>query len=144
MTGQQVLYSKDENTNPLPGLIDGIRYWVRKVDDNTIELYDLEANAIAATSITQGRKDLTNVSPDDKLHELTTGNVMVDDNHIYVNNHQFTTGDGVIYRQGKMGVSVVLLMALHTSFIKKVITGLDLHHLLLTQHKKMHQVLIIQ
>ena len=103
LTGQQVLYSKDENTNPLPGLIDGIRYWVRKVDDNTIELYDLEANAIAATSITQGRKDLTNVSPDDKLHELTTGNVMVDDNHIYVNNHQFTTGDGVIYRQGKMG-----------------------------------------
>ena len=51
-TGDQVLYSKDENTNPLPGLIDGTRYWVRKVDDNTIELYDLEANAIAATSIT--------------------------------------------------------------------------------------------
>ncbi len=102
-TGDQVLYSKDENTNPLPGLIDGTRYWVRKVDDNTIELYDLEANAIAATSITQGRKDFTGVSPDDKLHELTTGNVMVDDNHIYVTNHQFTTGDGVIYRAGKMG-----------------------------------------
>ena len=87
----------------MPGLIDGTRYWVRKVDDNTIELYDLEANALAATSITQGRKDLTGVSPDAKFHELTTGNVMPEDNHIYVTNHQFTTGDGVIYRQGKMG-----------------------------------------
>ena len=45
----------------MPGLIDGTRYWVRKVDDNTIELYDTEANAIAATTITQGRKDLTGV-----------------------------------------------------------------------------------
>ena len=81
-TGDQVLYSKDENTNPLPGLIDGTRYWVRKVDDNTIELYDLEANAIAATSITQGRKDFTGVSPDDKLHELTTGNVTVSYTHL--------------------------------------------------------------
>ena len=117
LTGQQVLYSKDENTNPLPGLIDGIRYWVRKVDDNTIELYDLEANAIASTSITQGRKDLTNVSPDDKLHELTRGNVMIDDNHFYVNNHQFTTGDGVIYRQGKMGGISGLVDVLHTLFM---------------------------
>ena len=103
LTGNNVVYSKDENTNPLPGLIDGTRYWVRKVDDNTIELYDLEANALAATSITQGRKDLTGVSSDDKLHELTTGNVMLDDNHIYIKKHQFATGDGVVYRQGKMG-----------------------------------------
>ena len=87
----------------MPGLIDGTRYWVRKVDDNTIELYDLEANAIANTSITQGIKDLTGVSPDTKFHELTTGNVMPEDNHIYITNHQFTTGDGVIYRAGKMG-----------------------------------------
>ena len=28
---------------------------------------------------------------------------MFEDNHIYVTNHQFTTGDGVIYRAGKMG-----------------------------------------
>ena len=96
-TGDNVLYSKDENTNPLPGLIDGTRYWVRKVDDNTIELYDNEANAIALSSITQGRKDLTGVSPDDKFHELTTGNVMFEDDHIYVTNHQFATGDGVTY-----------------------------------------------
>ena len=103
VTGDNVVYDKDENTNPLPGLLDGTRYWVRKVDDNTIELYDLEANAIAATSITQGKKDLTGVSPDDKFHQLTTGNVMPEDNHIYVTNHQYTTGDGVIYRAGKMG-----------------------------------------
>ena len=103
VTGDNVLYSKDENTNPLPGLIDGTRYWVRKVDNDTIELYDTEANAIANISITQGRKDLTDVSPDDKFHELTTGNVMFEDDHIYVTNHQFTTGDGVIYRAGKMG-----------------------------------------
>mgnify|MGYP003313663974 FL=1 len=87
----------------MPGLIDGTRYWVRKVDNNTIELYDTEANAIAATNITQGRKDLTGVSPDAKFHELTTGNVMFEDDHIYVSNHQYTTGDGVIYRQGQMG-----------------------------------------
>ena len=36
-TGDNVLYSKDENTNPLPGLIDGTRYWVRKVDADTID-----------------------------------------------------------------------------------------------------------
>jgi hypothetical protein len=102
-TGDQVLYSKDENTNPLPGLIDGTRYWVRVISDSVIELYDLEINAVANVAITQGIKDLTGVSPDDKLHELTTGNVMIDDNHIYVTNHQFTTGDGVVYRAGKMG-----------------------------------------
>ena len=28
---------------------------------------------------------------------------MPEDNHIYVTNHQFATGDGVIYRAGKMG-----------------------------------------
>ena len=28
---------------------------------------------------------------------------MPEDNHIYVTNHQFATGDGVVYRQGKMG-----------------------------------------
>ena len=103
VTGDNVVYSKDENTNPLPGLIDGTRYWVRKVDADTIELYDLEINAIAATSITQGIKDLTGVSPDAKFHELTTGNVMPEDNHIYVTNHGFATGDGVVYRAGKMG-----------------------------------------
>ena len=103
VTGDNVVYSKDENTNPLPGLIDGTRYWVRKVDANTIELYDTEANAIAATSVTQGRKDLTGVSPDTKFHELTTGNVMIEDDHIYITNHGFTTGDSIIYRAGKMG-----------------------------------------
>ena len=62
---------------------------------------------LAVTSITQGRKDLTGVreatSPGTSLHILTTGNVMPEDNHIYVTNHQFATGDGVIYRAGKMG-----------------------------------------
>ena len=102
VTGDQVAYSKDENTNPLPGLIDGTLYWVRKVDDNTIELYDLEKNALA-NNTTQGIKDITGVSLDDKLHELTTGNVMFEENHIYINKHQYITGDGIIYRQGKMG-----------------------------------------
>ena len=103
VTGDNVVYDKDENTNPLPGLIDGTRYWVRKVDNDTIELYDLEINAIANTSVTQGKKDLTGVSPDTKFHQLTTGNVMFEDNHIYVTNHQFITGDGVVYRESKMG-----------------------------------------
>ena len=108
LTGQQVVYSKGRDTLPQPGLIDGTRYWIRKVDDNTIELYDTEANSLAATSITQGRKDLTGVREvgyfgNSKIHTLTTGDVMFEDNHIYVTNHQFATGDGIIYRQGKMG-----------------------------------------
>ena len=108
LTGQQVVYSKGRDTLPQPGLIDGTRYWVRKVDDNTIELYDNELNALASTTITQGRKDLTGVresvfSGTSKIHTLTTGDVMPEDNHIYVTNHQFATGDGVIYRAGKMG-----------------------------------------
>ena len=76
---------------------------VRKVDADTIELYNNEANALAAVNITQGIKDITGVSTDDKLHELTTGSVMPEDNHIYVKGHQYKTGDGVIYRQSKMG-----------------------------------------
>ena len=28
---------------------------------------------------------------------------MFEDDHIYITNHQFATGDGVVYRQGKMG-----------------------------------------
>ena len=108
LTGQQVVYSKGRDTLPQPGLIDGTRYWVRKVDANTIELYDTEANALANTTITQGKKDLTGVretiySGGAKIHSLTTGDVMFEDNHIYVSNHQFTTGDGIIYRAGKMG-----------------------------------------
>ena len=108
VTGDQVVYSKGRDPLPQPGLIDGTRYWVRKVDDNTIELYDLEVNAIANTSITQGRKDLTGVreavfSGTSYVHTLTTGNVMFEDNHIYVTNHQFATGDGIVYRAGKMG-----------------------------------------
>ena len=87
VTGDNVVYSKGSDTLPQPGLIDGTRYWVRKVDDNTIELYDLEANATAVTTITQGRKDLTGVrsqfiNADVQLHFLTTGAVMPEDNHL--------------------------------------------------------------
>ena len=108
VTGDQVVYSQGRDTIPQPGLINATRYWVRKVDANTIELYDLEINALAATSITQGIKDLTGVreavfSGTSKVHTLTTGNVMFEDNHIYIKRHQFATGDGVVYRQGKMG-----------------------------------------
>eukprot|EP00941_MAST-03F_sp_MAST-3F-sp1_P004119 g4119.t1 len=70
LTGDQVVYTKNENATPLPGLLDGSVYWLRKISVDVIELYDTKANANG--SVTQGRKDLTGVSADDKLHKLTT------------------------------------------------------------------------
>ena len=101
-TGAAVAYHKDENTTPLPGLIDGTVYYLRSVDANSVALYDTYANAINV-AVTQGRKDITGVSSDDSFHTFDSGNVMPEVNNIYINKHQFITGDGVIYRAGKMG-----------------------------------------
>ena len=101
-TGAAVYYSKDENLNPLPGLIDTTVYYVRVIDADTIELYDTHANAINL-SVTQGRKDITNVSPDDSFHVFESGNIMPEANNIFIDNHLLSTGEGIIYRAGKMG-----------------------------------------
>ena len=102
-TGDQLYYQKDENTAALGGLIDSTAYYARKVDANTIELYDTWANATATVTVTTGRKDITSESPDDKLHLFTTGKIMPESNNIFIDTHGFNTGDGVIYRSGKMG-----------------------------------------
>ena len=102
-TGDQLYYQKDENTAALGGLIDSTAYYARKVDANTIELYDTWANATATVTVTTGRKDITSESPDDKLHLFTTGKIMPESNNIFIDTHGFITGDGVIYRSGKMG-----------------------------------------
>ena len=101
-TGDAVYYSKDENVAALPGLIDTTTYYLRVFDANNIELYDTYANAVNVSE-TQGRKDITGVSPDDSFHVFESGHVMPELNNIYIDNHQFTTGDGVIYRASKMG-----------------------------------------
>ena len=102
-TGDQLYYQKDENTAALGGLIDSTAYYARKVDANTIELYDTWANATATVTVTTGRKDITSESPDDKLHLFTTGKIMPESNNIFIDTHGFNTGDGVIYRSSKMG-----------------------------------------
>ena len=86
----------------MPGLIDTTTYYLRVFDANNIELYDTYANAVNVSE-TQGRKDITGVSPDDSFHVFESGHVMPELNNIYIDNHQFTTGDGVIYRASKMG-----------------------------------------
>ena len=101
-TGDQVYYQKDENTLTLTGLADNALYYVRKINDNIIELYDLWIDATTTTATT-GIRNLTAVSPDTKLHLFTTGKVMPEGNHIFVEQHQFATGDGVVYRESKMG-----------------------------------------
>jgi len=101
-TGDQVYYQKDENTTALGGLIDNSLYYVRFIDANSIQLFDTWTNATTTTSTT-GRKDLTAVSTDTKLHLFTSGKVMPEGNHIFIDTHQFATGDGVVYRESKMG-----------------------------------------
>ena len=101
-TGDQVYYQKDENTAALGGLIDSTAYYVRFVDANSIQLFDTWLNATTTTSTT-GRKDITGVSPDTKLHLFTTGKIMPESNNIFIETHQYASGDGVVYRESKMG-----------------------------------------
>ena len=100
-TGSAVYYQKDEAT-VLAGLADTTVYYVRVIDSNTIELYDNYTNSVATTTTT-GRKDITSVSTDTKLHLFTCGNVMPESNNIRIPTHQYATGDGVVYRSGAMG-----------------------------------------
>jgi len=56
-TGQRVVYSKLGLTESI-GLTDGVAYFVRRIDRNTIELYDTKVNAEAGPATT-GLIDLT-------------------------------------------------------------------------------------
>ena len=103
-TGHAVFYEKYEDTVAVPGLIDQTVYYVRTIDADNIELYDTYTNASAATNVTQGRRDFTGEATAGVYHKLTSGAVMPESNNIYIERHQFKTGDGVTYRAGKMGV----------------------------------------
>ena len=102
-TGHAVYYDKYEDTVALPGLIDQTVYYVRRIDADNIELYDTYANASAATNVTQGRRDITGEATAGLYHKLTSGAVMPESNNIYIERHEFKTGDGITYRAGKMG-----------------------------------------
>ena len=56
-TGQRSVYSPDGGSEAI-GLTDGTEYFIRRVDRDTIELYDTKVNAEAGPSTT-GRIDLT-------------------------------------------------------------------------------------
>jgi len=56
-TGNSIQYFKDGGTEAI-GLTDTTKYWVRNIDDDTIEVYDTKANAEAGPATT-GRQDLT-------------------------------------------------------------------------------------
>ena len=102
-TGFAVYYEKFEDGIVVPGLVDTTIYYVRVVDANTFELYDTYANATAATSVTQGIRDITGVGTAGKYHRFQYGSVMPESNNIYIKRHEFTTGDGITYRAGKQG-----------------------------------------
>ena len=102
-TGFAVYYEKFEDGIVVPGLVDTTIYYVRVVDANTFELYDTYANATAATSVTQGIRDITGVGTAGKYHRFQYGSVMPESNNVYIKRHEFTTGDGITYRAGKQG-----------------------------------------
>ena len=108
VTGQIAYYEKFEDSAVIPGLIDTTSYYVRRIDDDTIELYDTYVNATASVG-NQGRRDLTGIRPAGNYHRLTTGNVMPETNNIRIKRHQFATGDSIIYRAGKMGAIAPLI-----------------------------------
>ncbi|BCU98237.1 MAG: hypothetical protein CM15mV21_0060 [Eurybiavirus sp.] len=75
---------------------------------------------------------------------MTTGNVMPEVNNIYITKHQFTTGEGVIYRAGKMGAigglvdgTAYFVYVENEDYIRLAASAAD-------ATQKMHQVLIIQ
>jgi hypothetical protein len=100
-TGAAVYYDNDGNTS-IPGLINQRVYYVRVLTANTFELYDTftNANLDAASTTKQGRIDITAVGAN--THYLTTGKVMPESDEIYIQRHQFATGDQVTYRASKM------------------------------------------
>ena len=102
-TGAAVYYDNDGNTS-IPGLVNGTVYYARVLTANTFELYNTftNANFPAGSTTKQGLIDITAIGTN-AVHYLTFGKVMPESNNIYVKQHQFTTGDQVVYRPSKMG-----------------------------------------
>ena len=100
-TGSAVFYNRDGNP-VIPGLIDNTVYYVRSIDSNTIELYDTWENSTTITEV-EGRKDITGNSTG--YHYLTSGNIMPENNQIFIERHGLVSGDPLEYRSSSLGDS---------------------------------------
>ena len=98
-TGSAVFYNRDGNP-VIPGLIDNTVYYVRSIDSNTIELYDTWENSTTITEV-EGRKDITGNSTG--YHYLTSGNIMPENNQIFIERHGLVSGDPLEYRSSSLG-----------------------------------------
>ena len=99
-TGFKVEYKVENEYGTAPaGLTSGDTYFVRAVDDNTLELYDTAVNALSLQTVT-GRRDLGDPGTGDE-HTLFTCRISVKDNTFYFPKHGLFTGNGVYYRSSK-------------------------------------------
>jgi len=99
-TGAKVFYKVENEGGTAPaGLISNTTYYVRSINDNTIELYDTAVNALNI-QVTTGIRDLGDPGSGDE-HTLYTSRVYTRDNTIYFPKHGLFTGDGVYYRPSK-------------------------------------------
>ena len=83
--GDPVTYDTLGNT-PIGGLLNGQVVYVKRIDDNTIELYEGFAllNQVEFTS-----------TPANNNHNLTRKTINVDDDSIVLESHGLTTGDAI-------------------------------------------------
>ncbi len=101
-TGFKVEYKVENEGGTAPaGLTSGDSYFVRVIDDNSLELYDTAANALNLQTTT-GRRDLGDPGTGDE-HTLFTCRISVKDNTFYFPKHGLFTGNGVYYRSSKAG-----------------------------------------
>ena len=101
-TGFKVEYAVENEGGTAPaGLVTGTTYFVRSIDENTLELYDTAANALNIQTTT-GRRDLGDPGTGDE-HTLFTSRISVKDNTFYFPKHGLFTGNGAYYRSSKAG-----------------------------------------
>ena len=101
-TGFKVEYKVENEGGTAPaGLTSGDSYFVRSIDENTLELYDTAVNALSIQTVT-GRRDLGDPGTGDE-HTLFTSRISVKDNTFYFPKHGLFTGNGVYYRSSKAG-----------------------------------------
>ena len=101
-TGFKVEYKVENEGGTAPaGLVSGDSYFVRSIDENTLELYDTALNALALQTTT-GRRDLGDPGTGDE-HTIFSSRISVKDNTFYFPKHGLFTGNGVYYRSSKAG-----------------------------------------